>query len=134
MRGRHWAGLVLSVLTMPPLVLSLIDPLEGGMALLVAGVMLTMTRLIGNVPLPRLTWVAWVTAAVCGAVALAGAVIRWNELGGMGPEGMPWWIVVPLIAYEVAAVLTIVGGGWYVVRHIRTLTGHTEHRAETSAA
>lgn len=134
MRGRYWAGLVLSVLTMPLLILGLIDPLEGGIALLAAGALLAITRLVGRVPLPRLTWVAWVTAAASGSIALTGAVIRWDQERGVGPEGLPWWIVVPLVAYEIAVVLSIVGGGWYVVRHIRALSGHPEHRAETSAA
>lgn len=134
MHGRHWAGLVLSVLTMPLLMLGLIDPLEGGIALLAAGAMLAVTRLVGAVPLPRLTWVAWVTAAALGAIALVGAMIRWKQERGVGPEGLPWWIVVPLIGYEIAVVLSIVGGGWYVVRYVRTLTRHAEHRADTSPA
>ena len=107
MHGRHWAGLVLSVLTMPLLMLGLIDPLEGGIALLAAGAMLAVTRLVGAVPLPRLTWVAWVTAAALGAIALVGAMIRWEQERGVGPEGLPWWIVVPLIGYEIAVVLSI---------------------------
>lgn len=126
MRGRQWTGLVLSVLAMPLLVLGLIDPLEGGVALLAAGATLAVTRVIGGVLLPRLTWVAWVTAAAFGAIALAGAMIRWEQERGVGPEGLPWWIVVPLIAYEIAVVLSIIGGGWYVVRHIRTLRQREE--------
>ncbi len=134
MQVRRWSGLVLSVLAMPLLVLGLIDPLEGGIALLAAGAMLAITRLVGQVPLPRLVWVAWVTAAAFGAIALTGAILRWEQERGVGPKGLPWWIVVPLIAYEIAVLLSIVGGGWYVVRHIRALSQHGEHRAGTSTA
>jgi len=125
MAARRWIGLVLSLLTMPVLVLGLIDPLEGGIAMLIAGVMVLTTWLVSRVPVPRLEWTAWLAAFTTGAIALAGAILLWESEGAAGiADGMPWWIAVPLISYEVAVAATIAGGVWYVVRHVKAVRHH----------
>lgn len=130
MRARHTIGLVLSILTMPVLALGLIDPLEGGIALLAAGILILVTWLVGRVPVPRLEWIAWVSTAVVGAAALGAAMVLWNAgITGPGGQGLPWWLVVLLVAYELGVVVTFAGGIWNIVRHIATLRTPREHRA-----
>lgn len=125
MVGRRWLGLVLSILTVPILVLGLIDPLEGGIAMLIGGALTVVTWLVSRVPVPRLEWIAWLTAFISGGLALLGAVLLWQQSPG-GPEGMPWWVLVPLVVYEIAVAATIAGGVWFVARHVRALRHHQE--------
>ena len=59
MHVRHVIGLVLAVLTLPLLVLGIFDPIEGGVAMLLAGILLLATWLVSRIPVPRLEWIAW---------------------------------------------------------------------------
>jgi hypothetical protein len=135
MRVRHTIALVLSILTVPVLALGIIDPMEGGMAMLAAGILILVTWLVGRVPVPRLEWIAWVSTVAVGAVALGAAMVLWDAgITGPGGQGLPWWLVVLLVAYELGVVVTFAGGIWNVVRHIATLRTLREHRAELPAS
>lgn len=121
MPARHVIALVLAALTVPVLALGILDPMEGGMAMLAAGVMILLTWLVGRVPVPRLEWIGWVATVVVGAVTLAAAVVLWNEGVTAPGRGLPWWLAVLLVIYEVGVVATFAGGVWNVVRHVMVL-------------
>lgn len=118
MRVRHIVGLGISAVTVPVAALSVLDPMEGGLALLVAGVLLLVTWLVSRVPVPRLTWIAWVSTASAGVVSLTVAAILWSQ-GVTGPgSGLPWGLWVLIVLYETGAITTFAGYVWYLIRHI----------------
>lgn len=124
MHARHVIGLVLGILTIPVLALGIFDPLEGGMAMLMAGAIIVATWLISRVPVPRLEWVAWVATAALSGTALTSAVLlRTAEVTGPG-LGIPWWLVALIAGYELGVVVTFAGGVWYVVRLLRVVRDH----------
>jgi hypothetical protein len=122
MSGRHAVGLVLSILTVPVLVLGLFDPLEGGLAMLAAGVLIVVTWLVSRVPVPRLEWISWLATVAAGVSAIAGAVWVNVDRGYVigGAEGVPAWVLVLVALYEIGVLVTIAGGIAYVVRHVTT--------------
>ena len=86
MRPRLIAGLVLGVLALPIVFLGLIDPLEGGLALLLALTIGVVVRLLSGVPVPRLAWISMVATLAIGVLALAlaiagmpGSMLRWSS-------------------------------------------------------
>jgi membrane-bound ClpP family serine protease len=125
MHARRIAGLVLGILTVPVLILGLMDPVEGGVALLVGGVLLLLTLLVSRVPMPRLAWIPWLSALAFGAASLIAVAqyYPWRDY--------PWWIWALVIGYELAAAVTAAGGVVYVVRIARRLR---RDRRESSVA
>jgi hypothetical protein len=121
MRTRHVIGLILSALTVPMLVLGLLDPMEGGLAMLAAGTLLLVTWLVSRVPVPRLEWIAWVATVALAAVTIAVAGLLWNaDVTGPG-RGLPWYLWAMIIGYEAGVLVTLAGGVMYVVRQAREL-------------
>lgn len=118
---------VLSVVTLPVLALGLIDPLEGGLAMLVAGAMILATWLVARVPVPALEWTAWTTAIVTGGLAILGV---WRTY----PLPVPTWVWVLVVAYEIAVALTLAGAGIHVARHVRRLRAGRHTPTQTRAA
>lgn len=124
MHARHVIGLVLAILTVPVLALGMFDPLEGGLAMLVAGGLLLVTWLVSRVPVPRLEWIAWTATIGVASAALTSAVLlRTAEVTGPG-LGLPWWLVGLIALYEVGVVVTFAGGIWYSLRLLRTVRDH----------
>ena len=124
MHVRHVIGLVLAALTVPLLVLGIFDPMEGGVAMLVAGILLLATWLVSRIPVPRLEWIAWTATMVAAVVTDAIAGLLWNQgITGPGGTGVPWWLWLLAGAYEVGVVVTAAGGVWYLVRHARAIGG-----------
>lgn len=78
-RNRHIVGLLLALLTVPLVLLGLIDPLEGGIAMLAAGALLLVTRLVSRIPVPRLEWIAWTATASLAVVTVAIASVLWSQ-------------------------------------------------------
>jgi hypothetical protein len=112
-----------AVLTIPLLILGLIDPLEGGVALLAAAILIAGTRLVSKVPIPRLEWISWVVAMLVGIAAIAWAMLErmaQNQAPG-GIEGLPIGVIAMLVIYEIAVVVTVAGGVQYVVRLARSV-------------
>lgn len=121
MTVRIWAGLALSVISIPLLVLSLVDPLEGGVAFLVTGGALLITWLVSRVPVPRLEWIAWCATMSVAVITVAIASVMWTQ-GITGPgRGLPWWLIALIVTYELGVVITLVGHGLLITRHIRRL-------------
>ena len=115
MRTRQIVGLILGILTVPVLIVGLMDPIEGGVALLVGGALVVIVFLVSRVPMPRLLWIAWLSAVAFGAASLIAVAqyYPWREY--------PWWIWALVVGYEVAAGITAAGGVVYVVRMARRL-------------
>lgn len=124
MRARLIIGLALVILAVPLIFLGLIDPLEGGLALLAATVLGVVARVVSGVPLPRLAWislaVAWVLA---GLTLLLAAVLTPEVIGDtvMNPmASLPTTITLWL--YRVAVLVVLVGAVMYAVRMARALS------------
>lgn len=124
MHTRHIVGLILTILTIPFLLLGLIDPMEGGLAMLVAGLLVLATWLVSRITVPRLEWIAWAATAVVGAAAVTVGTLLW-QAGVTGPgRPIPWWVWVLIGAYEAGVLTTLAGGVQYLVRHVRVLRHH----------
>lgn len=124
MHVRHVIGLVLALLTVPVLVLGILDPIEGGVAMLVAGILLLATWLVSRIPVPRLEWIAWTATMALAVITDVIAGVLWSQgITGPGGTGVPWWLWILVGAYEIGVVITVTGGVWYLVRHARALRG-----------
>ena len=130
---RHVIGLVLAVLTVPLVLLGLIDPLEGGVAMLVAGALVLLTWLVSRIPVPRLEWIAWTATTSLAVVTVAVASVLWNQ-GITQTQGLAWWMWGLIGVYTVGVLATIAGNVQYIVRHVRTLRHPKAHRNPGNAA
>lgn len=126
-RARLIAAAVIAALAVVILIPALIDPVEGSIPVVLGGLLLLGAWLIGRVPMPALTWIAWTVTFVSGALTLAVVGI-WPELTrnaqGAGPFSLPPAILVPLIVYEIGVVATIVGAVWNASRIGRAARRH----------
>lgn len=123
MRTRTIAALVLAVLALPLLILGLIDPLEGGLALIAAIVLGVIVRLLSREPFPRFTWISVLTALGIGALVLGIALLRVPQAGpdGSVPSPLSGGLVALLWVYRVAVLVAIAGAVVYVLRVIRAV-------------
>ena len=129
--GRLVGAAVVAVLAIPVLVPGLIDPVEGALPVLLAGMLLVAAWLLGRVPMPPLAWIAWGATVVSGAATLVVVGLRPEltaEAAGAGPFALPPAILVPLIAYELGVVATIIGSVWYASRVVRRANRHRRAR------
>lgn len=131
--ARHIIGLVLAILTVPLVLLGLIDPLEGGVAMLVAGALVLLTWLVSRIPVPRLEWIAWTATTSLAVVTVAVASVLWNQ-GITQTQGLAWWMWGLIGVYTVGVLATIAGSVQYIVRHVRTLRHPEAHRNPGNAA
>lgn len=120
MYARHIIGLVLAGLTVPLFLLGLIDPLEGGLAMLAAGGLLLVTWLVSRIPVPRLEWIAWTATTSLAVVTVAIASALWSQ-GVTQQQGLAWWMWGLIGVYSIGVLATLAGAVQYVVRHVRTL-------------
>lgn len=125
MVARRWIAVVLAILAVPLLVLGLIDPLEGGIALLAVVVLGIIVWLLSRVRPPKLAWIALLATVIVGAITL-GIAIAMIPPGGT-PEGaaevtvanpMRWLAGINWI-YRAGVVVTAVGWVMWIVRLIR---------------
>lgn len=124
-RFREVLAAVLAVLMVPTLALGLLDPVEGGLALLAAIVLGVAVRTLSRVPVPRLAWVSALVAVALGAAAILVAVTTRPapDASGRVTSPLSGGLLVLVWGYELAALVTLVGGVLYVVRVIR----HVRH-------
>jgi len=94
------------------------DPLEGGAAVLFAGLATVIAWLVGRVTIPKLTWIS-----MSATIALAVATIAMIPIDGTdGVEGSVVAMVLPLQfwiglwSYRVGSVAVIAGTVFYVVK------------------
>ena len=125
MGARRWIAVVLAILAVPLLVLGLIDPLEGGIALLAVVVLGIIVWLLSRVRPPKLAWIALLATVAIGAITL-GIAIAMIPPGGT-PEGAaevtvanPFrWLFALNWVYRLGVVVTAVGWVMWIVRLIR---------------
>jgi hypothetical protein len=124
MRIRRIIAIVLAVLALPFVVFGLIDPLEGGIALLGAIVLGTIVWALSRVPLPRLLWISLIATVAIGAVTLGVAMLSLEEATGPGPATNPVLPVVALVwLWRVGVLVVLAGAVLYLVRLFRSLKG-----------
>ncbi len=94
------------------------DPLEGGAAVLFAGLATVIAWLVGRVAIPKLTWIS-----ISATIALAVATIAMIPIDGTdGVEGstvamaLPLQFWIGLWSYRVGSVAVIAGAVFYVVK------------------
>lgn len=115
MLTRKLLGLIGAIVSVPLAGLGVFE-LEGLIAFLAAGIVVAVTRWISRVPIPSLAWISWLVAIGLLALAVGSALLKQRA---DSEPGLPWWMAVLIVAYEIAVVLTVVGSVWYVIRHIR---------------
>jgi hypothetical protein len=122
-RTRLLIGTVVGVIAALLLVFGLINPLEGGIALLAATLVLVVVRLVSRVPVPKLAWIS-VTVAIALGVTVLSIVIFWNPpqtTDGKVPNPFNPAVIGLLWAYRLAVLVAIAGAVQYVVRLIRAV-------------
>ena len=119
MKFRKIAAVIVGALVVPVFILGLMDPVEGGMALLVGGLVVAVIRLLAPVPIPRLEWGAWSSAVSIGIVTLVLAVSVYPMSERQSVESfwdLPWGLLASALLYEIAVLVTIAGSVSHVVR------------------
>jgi hypothetical protein len=122
MRTRRIIAIVLAVLTIPLLVFGLIDPLEGGIALLIAVALGAVVWALSRVPLPKLLWISLIATVAVGALTLGLAILNLEEPNGTGTAANP---MLPLAAlnwvWRAGVLVVLAGAVLYVVQLFRSL-------------
>ena len=120
MRTRRIIAVVVAVAALPLVVLGLIDPLEGGIALLGAIALGLIACLLSRVPVPALAWIAAAVTVVIGAVTLAIAI---SGIPGDAPPvsdavapPLHGRLVVLNWLWRVGVLVTLTGAILYLVR------------------
>jgi hypothetical protein len=123
MRTRRIIGLVIAIVELPLLVVGLIDPLEGGIALLGAIALGIVAWLVSRVPIPRLAWIAALATVVLGAITLGIAIFSVPVETGPDTVAAPLsgGLVVWNWLYRVGVLVTVAGWVVYLIRLVKTL-------------
>lgn len=127
-RPRLIASLILGVIALPVIVIGLIDPLEGGLALLLALALGVVVRLMSAVPLPRLAWISMLVTVGVGILALVLAIAGMpteaeQEVGPDATAGNPLGGGLRILVwiYRLGVIFVLAGGVVYLVRIGRAL-------------
>ncbi len=118
-RARRLTARVLLVVSLPIVFLGLIDPLEGGIALLISVATLSLAFLAAGYWPRKTLWVPFVLAIVVGAIALLVAIFGPGRV-----DNAP--LMFPLIAliwlYRAFVVAALVGLVMEVIRIFKAST------------
>ena len=137
MKTRHVIGLILAILGLPLIFFGLIDPLEGGVALIIGALLGLGAWLVSRVPVPRFTWISLAVSVGLGVLTLLAAVFLRDpasvdgakgEVTATNPFATAPIAIILLWAYRLSVLVTLAGGILYVVRISRAIAG-----AEASA-
>ncbi|WP_127476562.1 hypothetical protein [Microbacterium sulfonylureivorans] len=122
MRTRRVIAIVVAFLTLPFLLFGLIDPLEGGLSLLVAVGLGVAVWAVARVPVPRLLWISLIATVALGGLTLALAMITLEEATGTGTATNPILPVVGLVwLWRIGVLVVLAGALVYIVRLFRSL-------------
>lgn len=121
MTGRKIAAIVLGAISVPLMVLGLVDPLEGGISLVAAIVLIVVARLLAATAAPRLLWIPSVVAVALGAAALAVALFSPPRVGADGTVTRSGDLAVTMLVwgYRLAVLVVVAGAVLYVARLVR---------------
>lgn len=103
---RNLVGKVLTVLALPVVFLGLIDPLEGGLALIVATLLYVLAFWLLKRAPSRWLWIPFLATLVIGGGTILLAVFE-NRNGEFGPLPPP--VIIGLWLYRVAVLAALVG-------------------------
>lgn len=127
-RSRLIASLILGIITLPVIFVGLIDPLEGGLALLVGVGLGVAVRLLSGVPLPRLVWISMLATLGVGILVLALVIFAVpsetvQEVGPdvTAPNPLNAGARILLWVYRLGVLVVFAGGVVYLVRIAQAL-------------
>lgn len=141
MKTRRIIGLVLAVLALPLIFFGLIDPLEGGIALVVGALLGLGAWLVSRVPVPRFTWISLAVSLGLGILTLLTAVFlrdpasidsATGDVTATNPFATVPITVILLWIYRLSVLVTLAGGISYVVHIARAVAGVEERAASSS--
>ena len=124
MRARLVVGLVLAILDLPILFVGLIDPLEGGIALIFGLIIGVVVWAVTRVPVPRFTWISLAATMLVGALTLILVLtlppLETNE-GVMNP--VVGYLPVSALnwVWRIGVLVTLGGAIWYVSRIVHAM-------------
>ncbi|MBM7503022.1 hypothetical protein ACFPER_06040 [Agromyces aurantiacus] len=123
MRTRRIIAIVLAFVSLPAVVLGLIDPLEGGIALLVGIALIGAVWALSRVAPPKLLWISLVATVALGAITLGLAMVSGpeTEAGTVGNPVLDQPLVSLLWLWRAGIVVVLAGGIVYLVRLFRSL-------------
>lgn len=102
---------VLLLLAVPIVFVGLIDPLEGGIALILAGFVYLVAFLVGGRKPTKFLWISYLSAVVIGAIVLVFAIFaifgmdRVSDRPEMIPLAIGNWIYRVAVLFTLAAAL-----------------------------
>jgi hypothetical protein len=122
MRTRRVIAIVLAFVALPLVLFGLIDPLEGGISLLVAIVLGIVIWALARVPIPKLLWISLIATVALGALTLGLAILNLEEATGTGTATNP---VLPVVAFvwlwRIGVLVVLAGAVLYIVRMFQSL-------------
>lgn len=123
MRTRRIVAIVLAFVALPILVFGLIDPLEGGLALLAGVALGVAVWALSRVPLPRLLWISLIATVALGAITLGLALVLSPQESGPGAGGNPiaGGLIGLLWLWRAGVMVVLAGAIVYLVRLFKSL-------------
>jgi hypothetical protein len=97
---------ILLILAVPVVFVGLIDPLEGGIALLIAGFIYLLAFLVAGKGPRKYLWIPYVASVVIGVAVLLLAMFGVERVDN---EALPGPIVVGVWIYRIAVLATLAG-------------------------
>jgi hypothetical protein len=135
LKTRRIIGLVLGIIGLPLIFFGLIDPLEGGIALIAGALLGLGAWLVSRVPVPRFTWISLAVSFGLGVLTLLAAVFlrgpasvdsATGDVTVSNPLATVPIAIILLWAYRLSVLVTLAGGIYYLVRISRAVAGVEE--------
>jgi len=110
-------GKVLLFLALPFVAVGLIDPLEGGISLIIAGAVYTIAFFVLNKVPPRYLWLPLGLSVIIGIITIvyATATLEFTP----GPTDLELPVVIGVWVYRVAVLATLISGILYAVLEVK---------------
>ena len=105
---------ILLVVAIPFVFFGLIDPLEGGISLLLGLLVYVAAFLIGSKRPAKYLWVSYVSSLSIGALVLGYALFRYLSTGDSGD--FPIELVVGLVIYTGSVIITLAAAVFTAVK------------------
>ena len=122
-RVRRVSAIVVLLVAGLLLVVGLIDPLEGGLALLGAVALLIAVRVLSQTAVPKLAWIPVPVALALGATILSLVIFARppEPVDGAVANPLNSGVIGLLWVYRVAVLVAVAGAIQYLVRLIRAV-------------
>ncbi|MBI1350584.1 MAG: hypothetical protein GC156_05640 [Actinomycetales bacterium] len=120
---RTVAGVVLAGITVLVLVVGVLDPAFGPLAILLGGALILTSWVVSRIAVPAMEIAAWGASLVLGLITVATWTLWILDDGSSPADSAPWWVWAMFAAYEAAIAVTAGGALWHLVRHVRVLRG-----------